>query len=94
VSSDHWVNVDRTPTDCPEVWFGRQFLCHPPAGWRVDWDHIDHTTPEPPEDEEWVGSEYMAGILVYHASGRVWRLTGEERGARPTRGELLGRWPD
>jgi hypothetical protein len=85
------------------LWFTTAFLDKPMAGWTVDWDHIDHTTPPPPplepgatifDREAWCACEYMAGILVKHvASGRVWRLTGVSEGNHPNE-EMEGRWPD
>lgn len=84
----------------PELWFANGFLGKPPPGWTVDWDAIDHTTPEPiklgetmyDHDEYEQPRGYMAGILVRHEPcGRVWRLTGEEAKCGDC---LLGRWPD
>lgn len=89
--------------DQPVLWFSSTFLNKPPPGWEVDWDAIDHTTPQPVKLGETIydldtyekPTGYMAGILVKHIEEqRVWRLTGDGFGGSQGDRMLEGRWPD
>ena len=88
--------------DESEQWFPFGFLNKPLPGWSVDWDAIDHTTPEPVKvgetifdrDEYEKPSGYMAGILIKSPSGRTWRLTGEVAKDDDGTEVFQGVWPD
>lgn len=88
--------------DESEQWFPMPFLNHPLSGWSVNWDAIDHTTPQPTKlgktvfdrDEYEQPCGYMAGILVTSPSGRVWRLTGKVAQDSDGSEVFQGLWPD
>lgn len=87
--------------DRHELWFSHEFLCHPLAGFTVDWDATSDKAIEYALSDEYVEPEYnhedinplcYAGMIVRHLDPqRVWVLTGDYN--TRTNG-YLGRWPD